>query len=37
MINALILFAGIVAFAWGIWLLDWIARRRDKRSHQKRA
>ena len=35
--SALLLFAGIAVIVWTIGLLDWIARRRDKRSHQKRA
>ena len=37
MTNVLILMFGIVAFAWSIWLLDWIARRRDRQSKHKRA
>ena len=37
MTNVLILMAGIAAIAWGIWLLDWIARRRDRQSQHKRA
>jgi hypothetical protein len=26
------LFGGMVAFAWGIWFLDWLGRRQHRRS-----
>jgi hypothetical protein len=32
MTNALLIFAGILAVVWIIALLDWLARRRDRRS-----
>jgi hypothetical protein len=32
MTSALLLFGSIVAFAWIIGLLDWLARRRDRQS-----
>jgi len=32
MTNALIIMAGILVVAWTIWLLDWLARRRDRQS-----
>lgn len=37
MTDALILLTGIVTAAWGIWLLDWLARRRDRQSKHRRA
>jgi len=37
MTNALLLFGGLVAIVGVIWLLDWIARRRDRQSEQRRA
>ena len=32
MINALLIFAGIGIIVWTIGLLDWLARRRDRKS-----
>ncbi len=32
MANAIIFFGGLVAVAWLFWLVDWIARRRDRQS-----
>ena len=32
MINVLLFFAGILVVVWTIWLLDWLARRHDRRS-----
>jgi hypothetical protein len=37
MINALLLFAGIAVVVWTIALLDWLARRRDRKSQHKAA
>jgi uncharacterized metal-binding protein len=34
MANAIIFFAGMVAVAWLFWLVDWIARWRDRRSER---
>jgi hypothetical protein len=34
MTSALLLFGSVVAFAWIIGLLDWLARRRDRKSQQ---
>ena len=31
MINALLIFGGIVVIAWTIGLLDWLARRRERK------
>ena len=35
MINALLIFGGIVAIAWTIGLLDWLARRRERKSQHE--
>jgi hypothetical protein len=32
MIDALLFFAGILVVVWTIWLLGWLARRRDRQS-----
>ena len=37
MANAIIFMGGLVAVAWLFWLVDWIARRRDRRSDSGRA
>jgi hypothetical protein len=29
---ALVLGGGMLAFAWGIWLLDWLGRRQHRRN-----
>jgi hypothetical protein len=26
-----VLFGGMMAFAWGIWFLDWLGRRQERR------
>jgi len=36
MTNAIIFFGGLVAIVWVIWLLDWLARRRDRSSQHGR-
>lgn len=37
MTEAVLFLAGIAAIAWGIWLLDWLARRRDRHARNRAA
>jgi hypothetical protein len=37
MTSALLIAAGILAVVWTIGLLDWLARRRDRKSQHGRA
>jgi hypothetical protein len=32
MTYALVFLVGVLIFAWTIWLLDWLGRRRDRKA-----
>ena len=36
MTQAVLFFGALVAVVWVIWLLDWIARRRDRQAGHER-
>ena len=37
MIEGLVFMSGVAVFAWGIWLFDWLARRRDRKAQHRNA